>query len=181
MRIDELMMPKTIPSAGKILKKAGYAAKGDGTYAKVYQGPNSNYVLKLFKNKDLGYITYINAIKDKSNKYFPRVFGKIINVNDKYSAIRLEPLQKLNYKTDFEFYSAVHDYIIGITRQHSYISTDDFKRAQDFVNNDPELKDACELISNIIKSNNKFYPDAHEENIMLRGSQYVIIDPISTL
>lgn len=172
MRIDELMFPSTIDKAGLLLTKAGYKPLGQGSYGDVFRKKNSSYVLKVFLNRDKAYIAFVNAIKNISNKYFPKIIGKLVKVTDEYSAVRLEPLVDVKNETKSELYCRdIDDYIRNTIKSKKI-------RLDNIVVKNQELRDACDVIIEVLRSNSSFYLDIKSNNIMQRGRDIVIIDPL---
>lgn len=173
MRIDELLLPQTIYDAGNILIKHGYNNIGIGTFASIFKKSGSNYVLKLFNSRDIPYINFIKIAKKlQSNKYFPKIIGNIVKINANYSAIRLEPLRDGDFNKLKDFADLTFDYIDSIISKDT-AHPDTMK----IINSDDKLKQACELIAKICIITG-CSPDLHEYNIMMRGNDFVFVDPL---
>lgn len=177
MRIDEITMPADFISAEIILKKSGYEKIKSGSFSDVYKHPAKSYVLKLFKNIDYGYIEYIGIVKNIKNKHFPRIIGNIVKINTVYSAIRIELLTP--FDNNKFFYDMLDYYMRSLSSSRSSFKLRK-KQAKENIKQYPELKEACDIIASLIKSNKKYSLDIHDGNIMMRGNDYVLIDPIET-
>lgn len=179
MRIDEITRPKTMEDAFMILQKHGYEETGLGKFSKVFKNSKNNYILKLFHAEDYPYIAYINLVKNSDNLYFPKINGNIIKVTPNYSAIRLEILSEPTDNYDFRVFRNNVLYYITMIQAKNF-SEDELREMYpdllSYMDENLQLKEACKLISSI--TNKKIELDINSGNIMMRGSQYVIIDPV---
>lgn len=176
MRINELKIPNNIKQIENILNKYGYKKLGhDSGFGYIYYKNNSNYVLKIFKNTDLAYIAYINLVKKHNNIHFPKFYSNIVKLNSDHSAIKIELLSNFNddYKT-IKTYMLYRDEDLGI------YSEDRKKMVSlsiDYMNKNPTLKTACDLIiDNLLLD---FNLDINSHNLMRRNDTIVITDPVS--
>ncbi len=189
MRLFELNLPTTITDAMTKLKNAGWYVQGEGGASKVFHKKGYPYVLKLFDNHDKAYIAFIKLVQNNPNIHFPKFFGKLIHVNETYSAIRIERLKKTTSAVNavdgkfIAFYLSQKYYFDKISSGE--ISGDMFhamyQETYDYMKYEPELKQACDLISDHLLD--KFELDifgvSDDSNLMLRGNTVVITDPVS--
>lgn len=57
------------------LEKLGFREIDSGAYSSVYAKKNSKYVIKLSRNEDLCYLTFVEwVLKQKNNPYLPKIF-----------------------------------------------------------------------------------------------------------
>lgn len=175
--INELARPETRDGAHHVLIDAGYRALGDGAFGVVYQKPGTSYVLKVFSATDRAYLAFVKLVMDNPNPHFPKFIGKIVKVTNDYYAIRMEPLQK------WQSYNETFTRLI-----RGYIETGAFPnpeiipaavKGQEYLDQHPEFKVACDLIRGIARANPNFKVDLHGENVMQRGDTLVIIDPLA--
>lgn len=137
------------------MKSYGFKLLGQGKYASVFGNDKYPFVVKVFM-KDAAYLKWIEfCLKNQNNKYVPKIKGKVIKITDLFYAIRLEKLTSY-YGADSNF---------G-TQYDAYLRTG--KKPT----NDQELKDIFDYFDQY-----KSLLDLHNENLMLRGKQVVIIDP----
>ena len=176
--ITELTLPRTRDKAETILVRAGYEHLGSGSYGSVYQKPGTRYVLKLFDWEDEAYLAFIQLAKENPNPHFPKFFGKPVTiVNGYFVAIRTEPLTEF---TSMAQANIIHDYIIKKRDNMLYIHNSWWKPEYEYIQSQPELQIACDLIAKLLLENKRFYCDVHKKNIMMRGSEMVLTDPVAT-
>lgn len=144
-----------IEKVKKILDCSSFYQVGIGKYGIVFSSNNYNYVLKIFM-KDSAYLKWIKFCMDnKNNPYVPKIRGKVLKLTNFIYAIRLEKLTPTVAITEpfrEEYYNWQND--------NSYRSGD---------------KDIDAILDHFTK--NKKLLDLHNENVMMRGKQMVIIDP----
>jgi len=184
MRIQEILTEVTRPNsrgtAGLILHDAGYGRIGKGNNADVFWKPGLPYVLKLFESSERGYIDYVRIAKANPNPHFPVFKGGVIKINDRYNAIRMEKLDRLDFSYNIrQVLDGMSDYI-DIVKGHSVshsskqVVIQNMERIESI---QPGMTKACELIATIPDASS----DLHVANVMMRGKTLVIIDPVTTL
>lgn len=171
MRLYELQMPDTRQDATDRLEEAGYEQLGKGSFANVFRKPGAPYVLKLFDVADRGYKAFVNAAIKSNNPHFPKFVKGMVRINDKYVAIRMEPLKPASSEARINF-QLVDRYIGGD------ITDDEIQMLEDIYG--PAFTDALSIVMELIGSDSSFSEDFHNDNIMFRGSVPVITDPIYT-
>ena len=175
--LDEITRP-TQGSASYILDKAGYVRTGVGINAEVFVKPGANYVLKLFNAQDQAYKNFANMTIRHPNVHFPVFKRKIIPVNDRYYAVRMEYLTPL--PKDYQGMLDVMKRYIGGWRKsdpgsdHRSMAAVDMEYVE---TQQPGITEACDLLADFIKSNH-YALDLHVGNVMMRGNVLVIIDPV---
>lgn len=164
----EITRPSSRIEVDKLLQSAGYYRIGKGAFAAVYHKLGSSYALKIFDSNDRAYLDFISLVKSNNNKHFPIFYGKVIKITSTYSAIRMELLNPYKYNEEnIRNYMRLRD---------SNLSSPNKEDAIDFMNNNPELKQACDLIiDNLL---NKYKQDLKQSNLMSRGNTIVITDPV---
>lgn len=142
----------TLPAA---MKKYGFSLLGSGKYASVYGNPKYDYVLKVFM-KDSAYLKWIEFVqKNKGNPYVPKVKGKVVKITPTFYAIRLEKLSK--YTSGGQF---MKDFSA-------------WQKDNSFKSSDQNIQDILDYFGK-----HKKLLDLHGENMMMRGNQLVIVDPL---
>ena len=180
-RIDELNLPTTRSDAEIILQNAGYESLGGGSYGAVFQKENAPYVLKLFTWLDAGYIEFVKLAQSHPNTHFPKFFGKLIKVTPTYYAVRMERLEPCQNAMPIS--TMLQRYLLHRDGMEKYTANPDYRKKLEaaiaFVNENPSLKTACDLIiDNII--NDEIWPDmSNPANLMMRRNTIVLSDPVS--
>lgn len=145
-----------------------------GNYGIVFDIPNTNYVIKLFRN-DLGYLQYLNTIqtlKGKYQKYLPKI-GKVIQIGYWY----LCQIEKLN-----EIKIPAGNFVIS---NHCINNIDSIKCLNEYNklcwNTNKKFAD---FVINITKNellNDDIFIDINPNNIMQRpNGDFVLTDPYGT-
>lgn len=171
---------------------------GSGCYSQVFEHPtHDGYVIKISHHEDGekdACIDYILAIQDRTEPWFPRV-GQISSFENTYVII-LEKLAAFNHSNIVSdedepvspYMESVYDNIINFIVCDCHMSQQPLdniikeytKRGatlsmiEEYL---PMMYSCWELFLNLRAS--LFYnEDIHEGNVMLRGNQIVITDPI---
>jgi hypothetical protein len=132
----------------------GFQMLGSGKYASVYGNESYPYVIKVFQ-RDSAYFRWLKfALNNRNNPYVPRIRGKVVKITPMVYAIRLEKLRPGYIDSEFQ--------------QHF----DQWQRDPNYRADDPDLQQVFDFFH----SNRKLL-DLHNENVMRRGDQLVIIDP----
>ena len=188
--LQEVTRP-SLTQAHRRLHQAGYFKLGEGYFASVFYREGESSVLKLFSNRDLGYIDFIRLVNENTNVHFPKFtrLAKSVKITDDYSAIRMEFLKPLPVSTVYgsseQLGEILHRYTFklktGSTDHGTNGYVDPAIDIDQFMLNlekaQPGIIQACELIAKSTRSAS--YIDLSEENIMFRGSTLVITDPLS--
>lgn len=176
-RLDELSRPD-YGNATEILRRAGYSPLGQGAYADVWLRYGDKYVLKLFDNRDYGYKTWLRFVMDnQKNPYVPKIRGKLVKVNQFYSAVRLEELRPLDRTAYQESFAALPLYASSMMNgmmPHQNVM-DKIKRIES------QYPGFTKLVRDIVKMSFDLGVnfDFHDGNIMLRGKTPVLTDPLA--
>lgn len=164
-QLDEITRPIDRVSVDEILNSSGYTRLGAGAYGAVYEKPGASYVLKVFTTKDIAYIDYIKLCMSNQSDYFPRFIGKMVRVNEVYSAIRMEKLGM--------FPMMKGDAIARNIREYIQLGDGVDGEVLDWLDEYPGMEDACDLIRTLD------HPlDLKWDNVMKRGNIPVIVDPV---
>lgn len=183
MRLTELSRPNTISDATTILRDAGYELLDIGSFADVFYKKDQPYVLKLFQSNDQAYVKYLELIKSEKNIHFPKIYGKLIKVTNGYYAVRIEKLQKYNLGSEPQ-YAITLAIASKLIKPIEHFEDSEHQRrlyaAIDYMDKNPELKHACELIREriLIPNNHRFAMDITIHNLMMRGDTIIITDPL---
>lgn len=163
MHLYELTRPQSISDASEILYRNGYQEKGSGNFATVFYKPGTNYVLKLFKSNDEGYLTFIKYVLNHPNPHFPKLYSKIIKITDAYYAIKIEELSPLSTSSAREIEEVFYEFY-----EENIVPT----------NVDPSMLEAMQQILDLMKKNN-LGNDMGDNNIMQRKDGTIVFsDPI---
>jgi len=163
------------------LRKLGWVPIGEGEFGVVFRNENKNYVLKVSKNPDPAYASYVKMIKDNPNEYFPKISDiRSMMVEDKeYYMYLIERLQTLNRESAYVVGSLLKWLSQGQSPNEikNYLIKDDWRAIFDSIISNEELLRAILLIGNMAKKH-KFRLDIHHENVMQREDGTIVItDP----
>lgn len=169
---------------------------GSGLYANVYSNDTIDIVVKITSGNDLGYLAYIKAITafELNNSYIPRILKVIhyryaddspergtvrdgIGRNDRF-VITMEKLDSPMRDNNSSHgkcrkFNDFVDNFSGIMRNIAYGEKVDWSK---YSKKHQEVFALLEIARESIGA--RWY-DLHTGNIMMRGSQFVITDPIS--
>jgi hypothetical protein len=180
MQINEITRPATRKEAHKILRNANYKRIGHGAFATVYQ-KHPYQILKLFNSEDSAYIEYLKMIIGSNNPHFPVIKGKPLQVNEKYYAVRMEPLTPFQKNLKSSMISnSVEEFIFSLKDgvQVPDANSTTFQHIKQYVPKFDVFVEACKMIVDLLKSNPALSTDLHSGNIMLRDNVIVFTDPI---
>jgi hypothetical protein len=179
--INEISRPEYRDEAADILRSKGYEELGSGVFANVFQRKSRpNEVIKLFGTSDVAYVDYLKFImKHQDNPHFPKILGKPMKITPKYYAVKLEKLTKYDNKNN------LHNVIETALRLATYLgpndSPEDFKTHEPeydkILDSKPKLKEAIFYLAQF-KNTSKYKWDIHSGNVMWRGNDIVLTDPI---
>lgn len=165
-RVDEITRPASQDEVYRILTKAGYDFLGQGSFGSVFEKPGANYVLKVFAANDDAYLAFIELARaHPDNPHFPKFTGKIVRVNDRFRAIRMEKLRPAD--------STVVDYVDTYMNDWQHVPS--YDDAMQFLDWNPKLKEACDLIMQL-----GYELDVNGSNCMGRADgTFVFTDPVA--
>ena len=152
-----------------VLSKHGFSALGTGHNARVYGHSALNYVLKIYDTHDAGYRYWVaQSLQNKDNPYFPRFRGRDVRIDAQVRATRMETLVPAGPDVE-HFLHAVRQ----LRRQYR---GDWLEPAATYFAYDPQLVQALEVMDAGRQAG--FMIDLKRDNIMMRGQQMVITDPL---
>lgn len=160
----------------EFLESKGVKNLGSGCYGCVYQHPTlPNVVAKIYDYDD-AYDHYINwCTKNQKNPYVPKIYS--IHKCEKFTIVFLEKLEEVS----LDLYEDWEEKTFPRHLKHLLHNPSKYKKENDLLSN-PILKRDKNLkimIEFLIKVKNLYRIDLHDGNIMLRGEQIVITDPIA--
>lgn len=178
MRIDELTRPNTRGLAGYELKQRGYEKLGKGAFATIWAKPGEDFVIKIVDNDDKSYQKYISLIQSNNNEHFPVLKSKLIKMNEKYSAIKMERLVPMSDQQYIQIGLAPAYNYLNFLRKGAApieeVNTTKMKiEIEALEKNQPGIKEAFKIIADNFQNF-----DVHPYNVMLRGSTVVLTDPV---
>jgi hypothetical protein len=154
----------------KKLKKYGWRYLSSGALSNVFGNSKKSYVLKINKQPDPAFQSFVNLIKKYPNKHFPKISDmKEYKVGKKkYYVYMIEKL----YKVRDEFikdliYSYANGNPIDVMRTNAdYL---------EYLNKHPSLKQALDIL---IKNEKRHRIDLHSDNFMKRKDGTIVLtDP----
>lgn len=155
------------------LKQYGFTLAGEpGLSGAVFHKEGYPYVLKIF-GFDEGYLDWYKYCKaNQDNPYLPKIKGGLVKLEKKIFGVRLEPLVFKSDDIQRACYKELRA-IIGntVSGQPSSIKDGEYE----YFDNDPALFKVIKAIRKLRAGNTL---DIHEDNIMWRGDQVVITDPL---
>jgi len=154
------------------LAQYGFRYVGQGFYGIVFEKPGYPYIFKVFK-EDPGYLSYVRFCKShQDNVHIPKIKGNIIKINDDTYAIRTEKLRPIEGRVGNAI-TSMSNYMRKIYR---YERLSDFAK-QDLEELSVEYPGIYELFKYFLE--NGYNLDMHSENLMMRGSDIVLTDPVT--
>jgi hypothetical protein len=189
MKINELTGIKNYPKVKtksyytfkNMLKDKGFVFLNDGLNGITFMGKNS--VLKIFR-PDQGYERFISLVKNIPSEYKPFA-PKITSIrkyppNPEIKFIKIEKLTEFNLNDDKNFSDIFSTY-------GEYLTNDTFENYDELFTKITDDEDQLflkrfpiEFINFIIylyNSKDRYRFDLHNDNIMMRGTTPVVIDP----
>lgn len=178
-KLTEFEKPKTRGLAGNLLKQHGYEKIGKGSYASVWAKPGEEYIVKIFDNGDASYKKFVNLAQSNPNDHFPKFKGKMFQMTDNYSAVRMERLEPMSEQQFLSIgLGPVYHYLNYLKNPDGfYLGEEQLKdimaKMDQLEKDQPGIKSALETIA---KNFTSF--DVKPDNFMLRGDTVVITDPV---
>jgi hypothetical protein len=136
-----------------VMKKYGWKHVGNGASAKVYAHDAKDYIIKVY-GPDRGYDTWLKFMEQhQSNPYVPKIRGKVVKLAKNVSVVRLEKLKEASMNDAYPFFGKI---------------------ASDEAPDDKNLRVLWDFLRDY-----KYDVDSAPANVMMRGSQIVLIDPLA--
>ncbi len=178
-RKDNKPTPKWHNQLDDMLSKYGYVGLGQGAHGSVYENPNTKKVIKVF-SRDSHYIEWIKfARAHQDNPWVPKFRSNLISLKklanpgwlhetpaDVY-AVALEKLTPLSSDDPFPY-----QFIVFVRNYKTPTWDPPPAKFRDLLEDSQFLE-----VVDFLQANIKGF-DIVRENIMLRGDQLVITDPL---
>lgn len=165
--------------AGELSSYHGFeplsGARGD--YSSILVHPSLPYIIKLFDQKDTGYMRFLEvAGANQANPHFPRLRGKPMRIGEKTVGIRMERLSPMSVR-EFEDIEYMLYQMSGDPGYERTLKPDGLER--EFLDRWPRFSDAIALLRRAKTPGLLF--DWHDGNLMKRADGTpVITDPFET-
>jgi hypothetical protein len=191
VKISELLQEESLPDyLTRLVKKAGVKKLGGGAYSQVFQHPKyGNVVVKVYTAKDRDYARYVQfCLKHQSNPYVPRIADEVKYKSpegEKYNIVFLEKMTAMK---------TARGVAAKLQKAFSKLEPEELSdieyhcEEQDM----PELFEYLDALVKEGRANSSFVElwkhirsygkdkfDMHPGNVMLRGQQLVITDPVA--
>ena len=154
------------------MMKYGFRYVGQGFYGVVFEKSGYPWIFKVFK-EDPGYLSYVDFCKrHQANIHIPKIKGHTIKINDDTYAIRTEKLRPVDEKEGRTITSMAN----YMSRQNRGESISDFAES-DLEELSVKYRGIYDLFKYFLESG--YNLDIHPENIMMRGSEIVLTDPVT--
>ncbi len=174
-------MEDTFYVAVDALRNYGFKPIGTGAKGTVFQKPGYPYVLKLFGD-DNAYLAWLDFCrKHQGNPYVPKVKGKPIHIKDGFYGIRLEQLSKGKNRWGIAaaLTTLVQHYTSLFVRNLTLPVGTDLSYIKEFFPNYSTDQNLKELIQGVHELKQRGIElDIHDDNVMFRGKQIVLIDAL---
>jgi hypothetical protein len=188
-----------------ILTKQGFREIGLGGSGSVWTHPNRpNEVLKVFMATDGGYENWVNICQaNRGNPNLPKFFSaKPRKLTNDFMAVRTEMLKSFPQNSSGSIAHQIEVLVkncsqgnkiqgpaepsANIQDMKKYLETagpdangyQRFNHIKDYLVKDPGFLKALWILTTAVREK-KGHLDIHEDNIMLRGTTYVLSDPLS--
>lgn len=195
---QEKALHMTFDEYHTMLISKGYNRIGSGKFSRVYATLSGNHVIKLATKQSSGdidrWFNYAKSVMDKKNLFFPKIksitmYGNYKNSECYYVAV-MERLKSLNQNNTTRLMTnVVQNAISSLWRtekgiceailQYSW-GIDDEKQIYKIIGGEKQLPMFMEAIQIIKDVKNRYQAedDINYNNIMRRGKQLVITDPL---
>lgn len=193
MKVSELFEESKPDYYNRLEHELKIKRLGSGAFARVFQHPtHPEVVVKIFTDEDHAYQSYLKfCLSNQSNKYIPKILSvhKHVHepekknlsidelVDNRYTTVFME---KLKPATKAQIKKAIKDLPIELssyTPSFAELEEEDFE-ALSKQTTDKDLASFAKFILRVYK-NDDHWPDLHNANVMMRGSQLVFTDPTS--
>jgi hypothetical protein len=173
--VGEETMIKRYSSKVKPLAQCGLDQIDGGCFASVFESDtdaNSKYVVKVGSSRGDPYLSFAKHVVKmrKPNKFLPRI-KKIFIVDDEYYVVleRLKKLDPLCNDADFIHVNSISNANLFMKEITNLL---EIKHRDN-----KELMRAIKIVARLKKAHRATW-DLHSANVMLRGRQLVITDPL---
>jgi len=152
---------------------------GKGEFASVYGNTKYPFVVKLFATGDTAYKTWLSWCRThQHNRFVPKIRGNVIKISDSLLAVRLEQLSPIRGEA-YHKYSHLKDIFQMWNRLSDPNYMEYFDRIErtypDFMK-DRDIIEIAEFLE--AHREGPIQMDLHDENMMRRGDQIVVTDPL---
>lgn len=165
-------------SVREFMRKYGFEQLGkSGNWAKVFDHPKLNYVLKVFRSDDLGYITFLKYALQYTSPFFPKFRGKLVHINNDFAAIRMEKLIEFEEGDFADIPSGKIEFYLDAELGHrEFFTGEKAELIEAIENSQPGLVSVLDELAGVGSQINAG-GDLGQCNMMWRGDQLVITDP----
>jgi len=175
------------------MAKYGFTQLGFGGFASVFKSPKHKFVLKVF-GENPGFLKWIAHCQEhQDNPYLPKFQGKPVKIHNTYYAVRMESLTHKDEALQTKISNVINFLVdksqILYSKSDEEIENSHTGNSRFFITywdrllqmmpdyrQDRDLKAAVLAVRQIAQGHSI---DLNSGNIMFRGDQIVITDPIS--
>lgn len=190
MKLEELLQEERLADYLKRLVKSHNVKQlGGGAYSQVFQHPEfGNVITKVYTAKDTKYARYLKwVMSNQNNPYVPQIIEQVkykSPTGDAYNIVFMEKLEPV--KRARQYMDAWLGAFEGITKEEETGLYDAIK-AMNMVAMFSQLRklipkygdEDLKKVWNHIKTFGARSMDLHPGNVMLKGKQLVITDPVA--
>lgn len=182
----QVLTAETMSQYLKRLKRLGLKSLGSGTYSEVFQHPKLNNVVVKVHQINGGFDAYTAFCQaNTANPYVPKIFQVVSDPvglerdgwGTNFTAVFMEKLRPLTTVEDKKF-TAYIEGLVGINPSGKtldyYAENSEFWKA---VAKQKKDRDLAKILSWIFKTPG-MHPDLYSSNVMKRGSQIILADPV---
>ena len=193
MRVQELLQEVKLETyLTRLVKKHGIQKLGGGAFSQVFQHPEfKNVVVKVYTAKDTVYKRYLSwCLKHQSDPYVPKIIKQVEYKSPSGEAYNIVFMQKMTpVKSRIKFARSMASLFKLNTRALEDLDLvrslgmwgeqeEDFEVIDDLVSAGKADKDFTEVWRHI-RTYGKSKFDMHPGNVMFRGNQLVLTDPVA--
>lgn len=189
----------------RILKQNGFREIGFGAFGTTWVHPDRpNEVLKVFMSNDKGYTNWVGICQlHRGNPNLPKFYSaKPRNLTKDFAAVRMELLKPISRYSTGAIASEIETLVRNCAWGNKVQGPDEpsasaqdmkeymesagpdhngyprFNHLKDYLVKDPNFIKALWILTTAVREN-KGTPDLQSSNIMMRGTTYVLADPLS--
>ena len=189
MRVIELLQEVKLKTyLTQLVKKYGIQKLGGGAFSQVFQHPEfKNVVVKVYTGKDVVYKRYVDwCMKHQSNPYAPQIIEQTKYSSpkgDEYNIVFMQKMARVSAKRFKQQLRAA----MPKAKPQEFEALDEAIDDYDMIETFNELNRMIPIFGDAhlqeiwkhIKTYGKAKFDLHPGNVMLRGSQLVLTDPVA--